>query len=115
MLKYFFEIGTDSALFDGLAISREKALCDEYRGKFPVVFITVKGVDGLNFESAYQMLRVILREEFSRLRFLKDSPRIQESDKTAFMRILNEQDTPEDIQNSLKIRRKCFTSITDRK
>lgn len=103
MLKYFFEIGTDSALFDGLAISREKALCDEYRGKFPVVFITVKGVDGLNFESAYQMLRVILREEFSRLRFLKDSPRIQESDKTAFMRILNEQDTPEDIQNSLKI------------
>lgn len=103
MLKYFFEIGTDSALFDGLAISREKALCDEYRGKFPVVFITVKGVDGLNFDSAYQMLRVILREEFSRLRFLKDSPRIQESDKTAFIRILNEQDTPEDIQNSLKI------------
>ena len=103
MLKYFFEIGTDSALFDGLAISREKELCDRHMGKYPVVFLSLKGVDGLNFDSAYQMLRVILREELSRLRFLKDSPRIQKSDKTAFIRILNEQDTPEDIQNSLKI------------
>ena len=50
MLKYFFEIGADKTLFDGLAISREKALCDEYMGKYPVVFITVKDVDGLNYD-----------------------------------------------------------------
>ena len=103
MLKYFFEIGMDKTLFDGLAISREKALCDEHMGKYPVVFITLKGVDGLNFDSAYRMLRVILREEFSRLRFLDESPRIPEGDKIAFRRILHEQDTEGDIQNSLKI------------
>lgn len=103
MLKYFFEIGTDKTIFDGLAISREKALCDEHMGKYPVVFITLKGVDGLNFDSAYRMLRVILREEFSRLRFLDESTRIPEGDKIAFRRILHEQDTKEDIQNSLKI------------
>ena len=103
MLKYFFEVGTDKTIFDGLAISREKALCDEHMGKYPVVFITLKGVDGLNFDSAYRMLRVILREEFSRLRFLDESTRIPEGDKIAFRRILHEQDTKEDIQNSLKI------------
>lgn len=103
MLKYFFEVGTDKTIFDGLAISRKKALCDEHMGKYPVVFITLKGVDGLNFDSAYRMLRVILREEFSRLRFLDESTRIPEGDKIAFRRILHEQDTKEDIQNSLKI------------
>ena len=49
MLKSFFEIGADRTLFDGLAISKETALCEEYMGKFPVIFISLKGVDGLTF------------------------------------------------------------------
>ena len=53
MLKSFFEIGADKALFDGLAISQEMALCEAYMGKFPVIFISLKGVDGLTFEDAY--------------------------------------------------------------
>ena len=57
MLKSFFEIGADKTLFDGLLISRETALCEEYMGKFPVVFVSLKGVDGLRFEDAYGMLR----------------------------------------------------------
>ena len=44
MLRYFFEIGSDSSLFDGLIISREKELCEKYQGKFPVISITLKGV-----------------------------------------------------------------------
>ena len=50
MLKNFFEIGADKTLFDGLMISKETALCERYMGKYPVIFISLKGVDGLNFE-----------------------------------------------------------------
>ena len=52
MLRYFFEIGTDRTLFDGLYISQNKQLCEEYLGKFPVIFLSLKGVDGLTFEKS---------------------------------------------------------------
>ena len=81
MLKSFFEIGADKTLFDGLAISKETALCEAYMGKFPVIFISLKGVDGLTFEDAYGMLRRIIRAEVSRLQMLLDSERISEDDK----------------------------------
>ena len=103
MLKSFFEIGSDRTLFDGLAISRETALCEAYMGRFPVVFVSLKGVDGLTFDEAYGMLRRILRSEFSRLGFLKQSERIAEDDKRPFERFLKEQDTMDDVQESLKM------------
>ena len=81
MLKSFFEIGADKTLFDGLAISKETALCEAYMGKFPVIFISLKGVDGLTFEDAYEMLRRIVVEEASRFQYLLESPRITEADK----------------------------------
>ena len=73
MMKSFFEVGGDKSVFDGLAISREKALCETYMGNFPVVFLSLKGVDGLTFDLAYQALCGIIVEEFSRLRFLAAS------------------------------------------
>ena len=103
MLKSFFEIGSNRTLFDGLAISRETALCEAYMGRFPVVFVSLKGVDGLTFDEAYGMLRRILRSEFSRLGFLKQSERIAEDDKRPFERFLKEQDTMDDVQESLKM------------
>ena len=102
MLKSFFEIGADKTLFDGLLISRETALCEEYMGKFPVVFVSLKGVDGLTFEDAYGMLRRIIRAEVSRLQMLLDSERISEDAKKPLERILKEEDTTEDILDSLK-------------
>ena len=103
MLKCFFEIGGDKRIFDGLAISREKALCDAYMGKYPVVFVSLKGVDGITFEDAYGMLRVLLRAEMQRMRFLKDDPCIQEEEKSAFVRFLDGQDTRSDVQDSLRL------------
>ena len=102
MLKSFFEIGADGTLFDGLAISKETALCEEYMGKFPVIFISLKGVDGLTFEDAYGMLRRIIRAEVSRLQMLLNSERISEDAKKPLERILKEEDTKEDILDSLK-------------
>lgn len=103
MLKNFFEIGADKALFDGLTISKETVLCERYMGKYPVIFISLKGVDGLTFEDAYGMLRRIIREEASRLRLLLSSERIAEDDKRALARILEERDTHDDVRDSLKM------------
>lgn len=103
MLKSFFEVGTDRTLFDGLAISRETQLCETYMGRFPVVFLSLKGVDGLTLEDAYGMLRRTLLSEARRLSFLMQSEKISENDKTAFLRILNEQDSLEDVQDSLRL------------
>ena len=102
MLKCFLEVGADKSLFDGLAISKETALCEAYMGKFPMVFISLKGVDGLTFEDAYGMLRLIIRSEASRMRVLLESERIAGDDKKPLERILQEQDTQDDILNSLK-------------
>ena len=103
MLRYFFDIGGDKRIFDGLAISREKALCDAYMGKYPVVFVSLKGVDGVTFEDAYGMLRALLRAEMQRMRFLRDDPCIQEEEKSAFVRFLDGQDTRSDVQDSLRM------------
>ena len=61
MLRSFFEIGMDKSLFDGLYISGNKVLCDEHMGKYPVIFLSFKGVDGLDFTTARRMLCAILR------------------------------------------------------
>lgn len=103
MLKSFFEIGADAALFDGLAISKETALCEAYMGKYPVIFLSLKGVDGLDFEAAYEMLRRIIRSEASRMQELLGSERITEDQKEPLKRLLHEQDTESDILDSLKM------------
>ena len=103
MLKNFLEIGADKALFDGLAIAEETELCETYMGKFPVVFLSLKSVEGLTFEDAYEMLRRVLRSEMLRLSFLAESDRISEKEKYSFRRFLDEQDTREDVQDSLKM------------
>ena len=81
MLKSFFEIGADSALFEGLYISRNKQLCEEHMGKYPVIFLSLKNVEGLNFEAAkYQMLELVAKE-VGRFDFLTQSENLTESDK----------------------------------
>ncbi len=81
MLKTFFEIGCDKTLFQGLKISEEKELCKEYMGQFPVISISLKGVEGLNFESAKKGLAYIIGKEAMRFYFLKDSPHLTEEEK----------------------------------
>ena len=87
MLKYFFEIGTDPALFDGLRISQERELCEEYMGKFPVISISLKGVDGRSFESASVALRTVIGDEARRFDYLKSSARLSEDDKEAYVQL----------------------------
>ena len=102
MLKHFFEIGADRTLFDGLAISKETALCEKYMGKYPVVFVSLKGVDGLTFDLAYQALSGIVAEEFSRLRFLIESDKLAADEKQYLEKMLNGKYEEADIRGSLK-------------
>ena len=91
MLRYFFEIGTDKTLFDGLHILQRKDLCDEYMGRFPVVFLTLKGVDGLTFEKATNKLIKIVALEAERFIFLKNSDKLTDNEKQRYCALVQMQ------------------------
>ena len=93
MLKCFFGIGGDKSIFDGLAVSRDEELCEKHMGGYPVVFLTLKDVDGLTFEIAYERLRRTIAEEASRLQFLLESGRISETDKIPLKALLERKTT----------------------
>ena len=84
MLKSFFEIGCDKNLFQGLSISKEKELCENYMGQVPVIFISLKGVEGLSFDGACKGLANIIGMEALRFSFLKDSPKLTEDEKALY-------------------------------
>lgn len=97
MLKCFFEIGTDASLFDGLYISENEELCSSYLGKYPVIFLSLKGVDGLTFEDAKRMLNAIVANEVDRHYELSSSEKLTDEDKVQFKKLLQgEDDTVED-------------------
>lgn len=89
MLKCFFEIGSDPALFEGLKIMQEKGLRERYMGKFPVISISLKSVGGLKYDSAVAALRTVIGNEAGRFRFLRDSAKLDEADKNAYNQLIN--------------------------
>ena len=93
MLKYFFEIGGDSALFDGLEIAKEKELCAKYMGKFPVIAITLKGATGENYVEAKEMLRRMIGKEAMRFQFLMQSENLTEIEKSQYRALVNTDKT----------------------
>lgn len=101
MLKSFFEIGTDKTLFDQLYIAVNKELCEEYMGQYPVIFLSLKGVDGLNFEEAKSMLKITIRTEAQRHYELKKSEKVSEENRKLFNDILSGED--ERIEDSLRM------------
>ena len=92
MLRNFFEIGTDKTLFDGLHILQRRDLCDEYMGRFPVVSLTLKGVDGLTFEKAKNKLLKLIALEADRFDFLKNSDKLTDNEKQRYGALIRMQD-----------------------
>ena len=88
MLRYFFEIGTDKTLFDGLSISENAELCREYMGKFPVIFLSFKDVEGLTLEQARYSLAEKIAKEAKRFRFLLESDRLEADEKDHYRAII---------------------------
>lgn len=88
MLKYFFEMGDNRALFEGLAISGEKELCDKYMGKFPVIAISLKGVGGALLSDAKRKLRSVIGKEALRFEFLAQSDRLSKTERGQFEKLM---------------------------
>ena len=88
MLKAFFEIGCDPGLFEGLEISKEAALCEAYMGKYPVISISLKGVDGRSFQEACGALRTIIGMEAIRLQVLKNSSELSREEKEMYAQLI---------------------------
>lgn len=88
MLKYFFEIGTDTSLFDGLYISDNKELCEKYMGKYPVISLTLKDIEGLNFNEALSGFAELIGHEAGRFDFLLDSNELSSTDKERYSSLI---------------------------
>ena len=92
MIKSFFEIGTDKRLFDGLYISSKKEMCEEYMGKYPVIFLSLKGVEGLTFEEARDSLCELITSEVRRFKLLLNSDRLDDDEKDLYHELISLQD-----------------------
>lgn len=88
MLKSFFEIGCDRSLFDGLKILKEEELCEKYMGKFPVISVSLKSIDGLNYPAACAALRNVIGKEALRFQFLMESNRLSEKEKQMYSQLI---------------------------
>ena len=97
MLKWFFEIGTDTTFFDGLYISKNQELCEEYMGKYPVVLLSLKSVEGLTFEEARASLCELIAGEVRRFKFLEKSDRLDDDEKNAYHDLIFIQNLKETI------------------
>ena len=98
MLKSFFEIGTDPSLFDGLYISKNQDLCKQHLGQYPVVFLSLKGVEGLSFSEARRRCIQLIKREAERFYELKDSQRLLDIDKKRYRELLEMKDQPEEVE-----------------
>ena len=88
MLKAFFETGADEALFDGLYIAQNKALCEEHMGKYPVIFLSLKSVEGLKYEDALYRITELIGIDAERFGFLEDSEYLSENEKKRYKAII---------------------------
>lgn len=110
MLKCFFEIGTDQSLFDGLYISKNKALCDAYMGKYPVISISLKGVNADSYENARSLLKRIVMEEAKMHRIIMSGDRLDDIDKAEYMSLV----TGEMGEDTLVYSMKTLTALLEK-
>lgn len=102
MFQCFFEIGCDKSLFDGLRIAEESTLCETYMGKFPVISISLKGIDAADYETARNLMVKVVNEEARRFQFLTESNRLTDTDKMLFGQLLQKEMDDETLFCSLR-------------
>ena len=102
MLQSFFEIGKDKTLFDGLRISDNQELCEKYQGKFPVVSVSLKGINGATYEEARRFLIKTINEEARRLSVLSDSTELDETDHELLIQLKKKEMTNDSLVYSIR-------------
>ena len=103
MLRSFFEIGTDKVLFQDLYISKNKEICDKYMGKFPVIFLSLKNIEGLTFEEARERFVELVGTEAERFSYLLHSDNLSENDKKRYQSLINIQDGKYSLDSSMLV------------
>ena len=103
MLEHFFSLNGDKSIFDGLEISKEASLCEEYMGKYPVVSISLKGIDARSYETAYQMAVRVIIEAAAKFYFLLDSEKLNDHDKADYKDLLDKNMNEGMLGSSLKL------------
>lgn len=103
MLKHFFALDGDKSIFDGLEISKETVLCEEYMGKYPVVSISLKGMEAPDFERAFRMGARAVRRAAGEVQYLLESDKLSESDKLEYQRLLDSNMDESTFCDSLRI------------
>ena len=102
MLASFFDISRDNRkFFADLEISRHEALCQKWQNKWPVIFLSFRRVDGLDFAGAYAMLGAVIAELYKQHLYLLESDKISAFDKQMMRTILEQRATVSDIKGSL--------------
>lgn len=89
MLEYFFSIEGDKSIFDGLEILKDPKLCDEYMGKYPVISVSLKGINAAAYEGAFDFAVQIMQRAAEAFQFLCDSECLSEHDKEAYKKLLD--------------------------
>ncbi len=102
MLASFFSPDGDKSIFDGLEISREKELCERYMGKYPVIFLSLKNIEGDNYQEAYQVMTDLIIDVASQFDFLSDSEKLNKSDKERYEKLLHDNMRKNTLTGSLE-------------
>ena len=103
MLKYFFEIGNDQAIFEGLEISKDKELCDQYQGKFPVISVSLKGAKAGNYEDAKKLMKYIMAAESRRLYDKMSEDKLSEKQKEQMKSLMSDNMKDTELMTALWI------------
>ncbi len=103
MLSHFFSIDGDKSIFDGLAISKEKELCERYMGKYPVIFLSLKDIEGDTYQEAYQVMADLITDVAGQFNFLSDSEKLDKSDKGRYEKLLSDNMRKNTLTGSLKL------------
>lgn len=103
MLEHFLSMDGDKSIFDGLEISKEAALCEKHMGRYPVVSVSLKGIDAYSYETAYQMAVQIITEAVAKFYFLLDSEKLNDYDKAEYKELLDKNMNEGTLASSLKL------------
>ncbi len=115
MLASFFSLDGNKLIFDGLAISKEKDLCERYMGKYPVIFLSLKDIEGDTYQEAYQVMADLITDVAGQFNFLSDSEKLDKSDKGRYEKLLSDNMRKNTLTGSLKLLSKLLEKHYGRK
>ena len=102
MLEHFFSIEGDKSIFEGLKISKDTELTEEYMGRYPVIFVSLKGINAATYDRAFDFAVQIMKDVAATMQFLLESEQLSEYDKAEYQKLLDDSMSEAVFCSSLK-------------